>query len=120
VSDVPAPVRALDVWGDVFRIAHEAIFGLHRRLVAYERDSERSRDLLAESVENTLTRAQAILAESRRLAVRWSEEELLDPARAAETLDALAVEVSRIEPELRRLVARQSEIARELGTLSLD
>ncbi|HEV7804783.1 MAG TPA: hypothetical protein VGO80_03125 [Solirubrobacteraceae bacterium] len=53
-------------------------------------------------------------AEARRLDFGWSEQELLDPAAAADTLGALAAEVDRVEPQRARLRARQDEIAREL------
>jgi hypothetical protein len=53
-------------------------------------------------------------AEFLRYVVRWSEQELLDPPAAADTLRALMTEVDRVEPTLGRLRARHREVASEL------
>jgi len=55
-----------------------------------------------------------VLTQVRRLDALWSEQELLDPPAAADTLRALTTEVVRVEPTLARLRARHREVAAEL------
>ena len=114
MTERPEPARRLDLLFSASRIAHEAIFDLHRELASVGRDDERSRDLLAESARIALEDLAAVTVEARRLAEHWEEQSLLDPARAAQTSRALEAELDRIGPQLRRLRARHRDVARIL------
>lgn len=99
------------------RIAHEAIFELHRRLSAAGRGGTRPRELLAESARIVLSDLPEALAEALRLQALWSEKSLLDPAEADRVSQEFAAELERAEPRVRRLLARQRELASELHSL---
>lgn len=114
----PEPLARIDRYFAAARIAHEAIWDLHRELVAAGRADERTRSLLAEAAQIAGVDMLGVATEIRRLDARWSEQELLDAAAAADTLRALGAEVDRVEPELARLRARQDELAAELLRLS--
>ena len=109
----PEEVARLEALLGAILVAHEAVYDLHRRLVAAG-ITGRSQELLEESAQVALELVPQLAEDARRLFARWSEESVLDPERAESTAGLLAAEVHRIEPELRALLARQTEIAREL------
>ena len=109
----PEEIATVEGLLDATVVAHESIYDLHRRLVAAG-ITGRSQELLKESAHVVLELAPQVAADARRLFAQLSEESVLDPERAAGTEDQLAAEVQRIEPELRALLARQVQIAREL------
>jgi hypothetical protein len=113
----PEPLVRLDQYLGVSRLAHEAIWDLHRRLAARDRATDRTRELLAEAAEIAGTEMPRLAAGAGRLASRWVDEQVLDPAAACERLRALESEFSRVEPEIARLRKRQNEIAAELRRL---
>lgn len=114
----PEPLARIDRYFAAARIAHEAIWDLHHELVSAGRADERTRSLLAEAAQIAGVDMPGVATEIRRLDARWSEQELLDAAAAADTLRALGDEVDRVEPELARLRTRQDELAAELLRLS--
>jgi hypothetical protein len=114
VKDRPEPLARLDLLFEAARIAHEAIFGLHRRLVLLGADNEETRRLLRESARIALDDLRALTAEARGLAAQWDEQSLLAREEADRTLQAVRAERERIEPDLERLRLRQQEIARHL------
>jgi hypothetical protein len=114
VSERPAPVAALDLLFEAARIAHEASFELHRRLVSLEADDDHTRSLLHESARLALDELPAVTGQARRLADRWHEESLLDPDAADQRLQDLRAELDRLRPDLDRIRDRQREIALEL------
>jgi DUF1365 family protein len=114
VSERPEPVAALDLLFEAARIAHEASFELHRRLVGLEADDDHTRSLLHESARLALDELPAVTDEARRLADRWREQSLLDPDAADERVQDLRVELDRLGPDLDGIRDRQREIAREL------
>ena len=108
------PLARIDRYLAAARIAHEAIWDLHRELVASARADDRTRDLLGEAARIVTVDVPEALTQVRRLDALWSEQELLNPPAAADTLRALSVEVDRVEPQLARLRARHREVAAEL------
>jgi hypothetical protein len=110
----PEPLARIDRYFAAARIAHEAIWDLHHELVVSGSADERTRELLSEAARIAAVDMSDVSTEVRRLDALWSEQELLHPAAAANTLSALAAEVDRVEPQLAQLRARQDEIAREL------
>jgi hypothetical protein len=56
--------------------------------------------------------------EARRVRELWSEQHVLDPAAATDTLRLLADELDRTEPAMR--TQRQNEIVRELRRVADD
>jgi hypothetical protein len=120
VKDRPEELARLDLLFEAVRIAHETTFGLHRRLVALAVDDDDSQRLLGESARIALDDLRALTAEARRLAARWDEQSLLAREEADRTLLTVRAELDRIEPDLRRLRARQQEIARELRSRLTD
>ena len=113
----PEPVRRVDRYLATARIAHEAIWELHNRLVAAGKYDEHARKRLHEAARIVAVEMPTILRKAVELRARWSDEELLDAAAAETTATGLAVEVDRIQPALERLRERQNEIAREFSGL---
>lgn len=109
----PEAIARLEALLGATLVAHEAIYDLRRDLVSAGA-AEESAELLRESARIALERAPALASEARLLVRQWSDQILLDPAKADATARRLALEVERVEPELRALLARQVEIAREL------
>lgn len=114
MKDRPAPLARLDLLFSTARIAHEATFDLHGELAVLGADDDQTRNLLHESARIALDDLAVLTAQARRLAARWDEQSLLAHEEADSTLDAVRAELERIEPDLRRLRARQQEIVREL------
>lgn len=116
MSERPEPVASLDLLFEAARIAHEASFELHRRLVKLEADDDHTRDLLHESARLALYDLPAATDQARQLADRWREQSLLDPAAADQRVRDLRAELDRLWPDLDRIRGRQREIARALRT----
>jgi hypothetical protein len=118
--DRPEALTRLDAFRTTTTIAHEAIFDLHRALVAAGQDDDRTRELLAESARIAVRDLPDLTAPARGMQERWDEQSLLDPARAGDTLRELEAELRRVEPSVRRLLDRQRQIARTLQSLLED
>ena len=103
---------------EITGIAHAAIFTQHRRLVELSRETERSRELLDESVQIVFADAANATRKARSLAERWGEQQLLDPDAARDTAAHLAREVNEAEGRLAALLARQEKIAVELEEMA--
>ena len=115
--ELPDPALRLNALLETTRIAHEAIFDLHRELASVGRATAESRSLLEESVDATLRRVPALTSRARRLASRWREASVLRPDSADEARSELAAEVERIEGDLRSLIERQPEVAARLRSI---
>ncbi|HXV05597.1 MAG TPA: hypothetical protein VFP23_06805 [Solirubrobacterales bacterium] len=114
MPDRPAAITRLSTLLAEATIAHGAIFDLHRRLLVRGRTGTDSAGLLAESARIATMRLPALAAPLGRLATRWDEESLLDPQAADSTAREIAARLAAVEPEMRSLLARQSEIAAKL------
>jgi hypothetical protein len=114
VAARPEPLARIDRYLAAARIAHEAIWDLHRELVVSARADDRTRDLLGEAARIVTVEVPEALTQVRRLDALWSEQELLNPPAAADTLSALKVAVDRVEPQLASLRARHRDVAAEL------
>jgi hypothetical protein len=75
-------------------IARESIADLHDELAAESRSDQATRDLLREAGRMAAIEAPA---EASRFRDRWSDQEWLDPAAAAETLRLIAAERDRYD-----------------------
>lgn len=117
MPNAPTPSSRVDEALRASFIAHEAIFDMHRELVADGRHSDTAAEFLAESAEITLGRLPRITASTRELSDRLGEQSVLDPSAANETLAQLEAEVDRIEPELAVGLDRLREIASRLREL---
>jgi DNA-binding NarL/FixJ family response regulator len=120
ISEVPEPLRRLNVVLEAMFIAHETIYDLHRGLVSADRTTARSRSLLAESARIVLQSAPEASAAARALASQWHEQSVLDPDTAEVTAQALETEFAHAEPLLRELLDRESAIASELRVLATE
>ncbi len=112
----PAPIQRLDSLHSIAVIAHEAIFDLHREVVARGRGSEAT-PLLHESAHITLDRLPRLTATARSLAGTLDEQIVLDPEEAGRTRNQLADEIERIYPEAMRLLRHQRRLANRLGEM---
>lgn len=52
MADLPDPLARVELLLGASTIAHEAVFDLHTELVGLGRDTDRTRELLAESVSD--------------------------------------------------------------------
>jgi hypothetical protein len=120
VSEVPEPLRRLNVLLEALFIAHETIYDLHSELARAERATPTSQELLAESARIVLQKAPDASATVRRLAGQWHEQSVLDPDVAEETAVKLETELAHAESLLRELLDRETEIASELRALTTD
>src|SRR3954454_2012421 len=117
MAELPDPVSRLDSYLATVTIAHESIADLHDEVAAESRSDEATRDLLREAGRIAAIEAPAVLSKASRLRARWGEQDLLDPAAAAETLRLVAAELERVQPDLTRMRRRQKEIGQEFRRL---
>lgn len=120
MSEVPDPLRPLNILVDAVTVAHETIYDLHRRLVSSDRATPETRSLLAESAEIALRSAPEATATVRQLAGEWHEQSVLYPAAAEQTALQLENELAHAESLLRQLLTRETTIAATLRTLAAD
>ena len=102
------------------RYGHEYAFRAHRQLVELDADGDHTRKLLAESAAITLQEMPRLSRDWLAVQSEWSEQELLDPAKAEVTARALEVLFAELGPELEALLLRQDEIVAELVRLLND
>src|SRR3954447_24758947 len=118
MAETPGPVARLDDYLATVTFVHEAIWEMQTAAVVLDRDDARVHEWFREAAELVVVELPPILREARRLRELWSEQEVLDPAAATETLRLIADELDRTEPARRALRDRQNEIARELRRVS--
>jgi hypothetical protein len=117
-SDAPEPVERLDLYLAASRIAHETVATLQRRLVARDRYDERVGGLVRDAARIASLELPDVLREARRLRALWSDQQLLDPGGAAETLRGLAAEMDRVEEKVSDARSRQDAAIRKLRDLT--
>ena len=120
MSNAHESLSRLDNLLEAFVIAHETIYGLHRGLVDFERNSSVSAALLHESAHAVLKAVPEVTATATTLAARWHEQSVLDPAAAIGTAEQLEAELGLIAASLRELMDREREIIGELRSLAGD
>jgi hypothetical protein len=120
MTERPQQLDRLDIMLAGVDIAHTVIFDMHRELLGSESAQTESASLLAESAALTTVRAPQLTESLRGLAGRWDEQTLLDPEAADRTAEQIAAEFATVEPALRSLVARQTQIAARLRLLLGD
>jgi hypothetical protein len=120
MSETPSPVARLDDYLATVTFVHEAIWELRTAAVVLERDDARVHEWFREAAELVVVELPPIVREARRLRELWSEQDVLDPAAATDTLRLLADELDRADPAMRTLRERQNEIVRELRRVSDD
>lgn len=113
----PEPVTRLDALLEIARIAHEAIFDLHRKLTSIGRATPESRALLAESAQLAVRQIPKLTSNARALTARWRDESVLNLAAAERTLGELTAELERIEPDLESALNRQRQVAAGLRSM---
>ena len=122
LADVPEPpgdpLSRIESMVEIIGIAHAAIFTQHRVIIDLDRDDERSRALLDESVQIVFTDAPSATRKARSLAERWGEQQLLDPVAAEATQALLGAELAEAERRLAALLAREEEITAEMSRLA--
>jgi hypothetical protein len=117
VPERPAAIKRLDALFSAAMIAHEAIFEMRRELIASDRgDAEQAR-LLEESAQIVTGKLPGLTIRVRQLSDKWSEQSLLDPKGAEETLAEVEAELARVEPQVQPLLSRQREIAARLRSM---
>jgi hypothetical protein len=118
MAETPGPVARLDDYLATVTFVHEAIWELQTAAVVLERDDARVHEWLREAAELVVVELPPIVREARRLRELWSEQDVLDPAAATDTLRLLADELDRAEPTMQTLRERQNEIVRKLRRAS--
>src|SRR3954452_14599548 len=118
MAETPAPVARLDHYLATVTYVHEAIWELRTAAVILECDDERVHRWFREAAELVVVELPPIVREARRLRELWSEQDVLDPAAATDTLRLLADELDRAEPTMQTLRERQNEIVRKLRCVS--
>jgi hypothetical protein len=120
MAETPGPVARLDSYLATVTYVYEAIWELRTAAVILERDDERVHGWFREAAELVVVELPPIVREARRLRELWSEQDVLDPAAATDTLRLLADELDRADPAMRTLRERQNEIIRELRRVADD
>src|SRR3954454_24031514 len=118
MAETPGPVARLDDYLATVTFVHEAIWELRTAAFVVERDDARVHEWSREAADLVVVELPPIVREARRLRELWSEQDVLDPAAATDTLRLLADELDRAEPGMRTLRERQNEIVRELRRVS--
>ncbi len=113
----PPAIKRLDSLLSAAMIAHEAIFEMHRKLIAADRANPEQGRLLEESARMVTVELSGLSANARQLSAQWSEQSVLDPEGAARTLAELEGELNRIELPVLTLHERQREIATQLRSM---
>jgi hypothetical protein len=118
MSGRPEELERLDeILGSV-RIAHETGFELSRLFLTRESAASEVADLLAESARIAIVELPRLLGSLRRLALRWEDENLLDPETAARTAAQIATEMEAVEPAAESLLRRHREVVAKLRELT--
>jgi hypothetical protein len=120
MAETPGPVARLDSYLATVTYVYEAIWELRTAAVILERDDERVHGWFREAAELVVVELPPIVREARRLRELWSEQDVLDPSAATDTLRLLADELDRADPAMRTLRERQNEIIRELRRVADD
>src|SRR5437764_12611963 len=107
MAENPGPVARLDDYLATVTFVHEAMWEVRMAAVVLGRDDARVHEWFREAAELVVVELPTILREARCLRELWSEQEVLDPAAATETLRLLADELDRAEPAMRTLRERQ-------------
>src|SRR4051794_40249707 len=118
MAETPGPVARLDHYLATVTYVHEAIWELRTAAVVLERDDARVHEWFRVAAELIVVELPLILREARRLRELWSEQDVLDPAAATDTLRLFADELDRAELAIQTLRERQNEIVRELRRIS--
>lgn len=95
MSEVPDPLRRLNVLHGALTLTHETVYDFHLDLVRDDRATAISQGLLAESARNVLQNAPEASATARRLATEWHEQSVLDPKTAEQTALELDTELAQ-------------------------
>ena len=114
MSETPEALRRFDALIAAIALAHERVYDLRRALVVAGRATARADALLSESAAIATVQAPSVGATMRLLSDGWHTRSLLKPGLAEDSAAELETEFARIEPSLRRLLARQIEIVGEL------
>ncbi len=117
MTERPDPIKRLDALFSAAMIAHEAIFEMRRELIANDRGNPEQAGLLEESAQIVTGKLPGLTARARRLSGKWTEQSLLDPEGAEETVGEIEAELAHLEPEVRSLLNRQHEIAARLRSM---
>lgn len=110
-------MKRLDALFGAAMIAHEAIFEMRRELIANDRSNPEQAGLLEESAQIVTGKLPGLTARVRQLSGKWTEQSLLDPEGAEQTLGEVEAELEHIEPEVQSLLSRQREIAARLRSM---
>jgi hypothetical protein len=113
----PAELRRLDILLASAMMAHEAIFEMSRRLRERGTVNVEAQGLVGESARIVTKALPDMTATVRGLAIRWSEQSLLEPVAAETTLREIEREMKRIGPEIEQFLTRQRRIAGRLRDL---
>lgn len=113
----PPAIKRLDSLHSAAMIAHEAIFEIHRKLIAADRSNPEQTRLLEESARIVTVELSGLSANARQLSTRWREQSVLDPEGAARTLAGLEAELNRVESRFLPLHKRQRQIARQMRAM---
>jgi hypothetical protein len=99
---------------------HLQAFQVRRELVELDAGGDHLDHLLDDSVTITFHEMPALSRELLILASQWSEQDLLDPPKAARTAHSLEIRFAALRPEFEALLRRHDDIVAELISLLHD
>lgn len=117
MTDRPDALRRLELQFKIVMLVHERVAHLHRELGVLGGHTAEALQLLHKSAQIALTETPALLREVGEMAMRWEEQELLDPPAAIETLIALEAGLDEVDAELQALHRRHAQIAGQMQIL---
>src|SRR3954467_5710949 len=98
MAEAPGPVARLDEYLATVTYVHEAIWELRTAAGILERADARAHEWFRERAELVVVELPPIVREARRLRELWSEQDVLDPAAATDTLRSLADQLGGGDP----------------------
>jgi len=115
VPDLPQALIALAHEFEVASATHRYVADAQRELVALDAADDQTAALLQESGRITLLDLSGLLEDLQAAARRWSEQELLDPSAATQTLAMIEAALAARAGDLRAIRERHRAIGREIS-----
>lgn len=111
MPELPEPIRRLNRHSGIAELAHVTIFDDHSAIVELGAADAESAAVVRASAEIALTEVPRLLRDVNVAAIRWEEQDLLDPVAAATTLQRISAALDALDGPLKELHRRHADLA---------